>query len=564
MAVSEQLEQPVAGTSGPAALALAPDRHRAMVQALAGAVQRGELSLHYQPQVDLRNGAMYGVEALLRWSSPVFGAVAPSEFIPLAEQHDLIVEIGDWVLRRACEQAATWRRSGVGELRVSVNVSAHQLAKGGLAQRVQEALLDAGAPPHLLGIEVTETMLVLDSARAARELHALRAIGVQISLDDFGTGYSNLSLLRTLPIDVIKIDRSYVDDVTAAPNQVSITRAVIRMAHSLQMKVLAEGVETEGQLALLVSGGCDAMQGHCFSPALEAEGVEALWRARPVFEAPCLQRGGPRQRTLLLVDDEENILASLRRLLRRDGYRILTATSAAEGLLQLAAHEVDVIVSDQRMPQMTGVEFLRRAKALYPDTVRIVLSGYTELESITAAINEGAIYKFLTKPWEDQLLRANIDEAFRQKAMADENRRLARQLQEANEELAGLNEKLTQALATEHERTHLVETGLGSAVDMLLSLPAALVAIDEFGLVSFVNQAAQALWPDCLTLFGQDAAAVLPAGLAPLLEATEDCTRTLELDGVSCHCRLRVHNAGPAGSRLLLVMPMTAIEGRAS
>jgi EAL domain-containing protein (putative c-di-GMP-specific phosphodiesterase class I)/FixJ family two-component response regulator len=556
--VSEQVEHTVG--LGPGPHVAVRDRRQAMVQALAGAASRGELSLHYQPQIDLRNGAMYGVEALLRWQSPEFGAVWPAEFIPLAEQHDLIVEIGDWVLRRACEQAAAWRRAGVGELRVSVNVSPHQLAQGDLSQRVQEALLDAGTAPQLLGIEVTETMLVLDAARAARELHALRAIGVQISLDDFGTGYSNLSLLRTLPIDVIKIDRSYVDDVMAAPNQVSITRAVIRMAHSLQMKVLAEGVENEGQLALLVSGGCDAMQGHCFSPALEAEGITELWRARPVFEAPCLQRSAARQRTVLLVDDEENILASLRRLLRRDGYRILTATSAAEGLLQLAGHEVDVIVSDQRMPHMTGVEFLRRAKQLYPDTVRIVLSGYTELESITAAINEGAIYKFLTKPWEDQLLRANIDEAFRQKALADDNRRLARQLHEANEELAGLNERLTEALATEHERTQLVETGLGSAVDMLLKLPAALLGIDEFGCISFVNREAEALWPARPPLLGQDATSALPAALVPLLELPEECARILQLDGDPHHCRIRILRDGPSCGRLLLITPLAPMQ----
>ncbi|MGM9491030.1 EAL domain-containing protein [Ideonella sp. YS5] len=556
--MSEQVEHTVG--AGPGLHVADRDRRQAMAQALAGAVRRGELSLHYQPQVDLRNGTMYGVEALLRWHSPEFGAVWPAEFIPVAEQHELIVEIGDWVLRRACEQAAAWRRAGVGHLRVSVNVSAHQLAQGDLARRVQEALLDAGTPPQLLGIEVTETMLVLDAARAARELHALRAIGVQISLDDFGTGYSNLSLLRALPIDVIKIDRSYVDDVTAAPNQVSITRAVIRMAHSLQMKVLAEGVETEGQLALLVSGGCDAMQGHCFSPALEAEAIAELWHARPVFDAPCLQRGGPRQRTVLLVDDEESILASLRRLLRRDGYRILTATSAAEGLLQLAGNEVDVIVSDQRMPHMTGVEFLRRAKQLYPDTVRIVLSGYTELESITAAINEGAIYKFLTKPWEDQLLRANIDEAFRQKAMADENRRLSRQLHDANEELAGLNERLTEALATEHERTQLVETGLGGAVDMLIKLPGALLGVDEFGCVSFVNREAEALWPARPPLLGQDASSALPPALAPLLAEPEDCGRTFENDGVSYHCRIRVLRDGPSCGRLLLITPLASLQ----
>lgn len=535
------------------------DRRLALAAALVGAAERGELSLCYQPQVDLRHGRMYGVEALLRWSSPEFGSVAPSEFIALAEQTGQIVEIGDWVLRRACEQAVAWHRQGLADMRVSVNISAPQLVHGDLSERVQAALIDSGASAAMLGIEVTETMLVRDAGRAARALHSLRAIGVQISLDDFGTGYSNLSVLRTLPIDVIKIDRSYVNDVTAAPTQVSITRAVIRMAHSLQMKVLAEGVETEGQLALLVSAGCDAMQGYYYSQPVAADQIERLAHERPGLDAPCFQQQ-PGQRTLLLVDDEEHILASLRRLLRRDGYRILTATSAADGLLQLATHDVDVIVSDQRMPQMTGVEFLRRAKQLYPDTVRIVLSGYTELESITAAINEGAIYKFLTKPWEDQLLRANIEEAFRQKAMADENRRLARELHQANQELADVNQRLQHALTLQHERTHLAEAGQGGALDMLLNLPAALVGVDDDGVVAFVNHDAQALW-STQPLLGREVADALPAPLASWVaggDSVVDAPPTLvTIDGQRYNCTRRRLQQGQARGHLLLIQPLT-------
>ena len=195
--------------------------------------------------------------------------------------------------------------------------------------------------------------------------------------------------------------------VTAAAHDVSVTRSIITMAHGLQMRVLVEGVETEGQLALLAANRCDMVQGFWFSPPVPAAEFEQMLRADKRLPERFLTRSR-RPRTLLLVDDESNILAALRRLLRRDGYHILTAGSAAEGLQRLAEGDVDGIVSDQRMPGLSGVEFLRRAKDLYPETVRIVLSGYTELQSITDAINKGAIYKFLTKPWNDTELQAML------------------------------------------------------------------------------------------------------------------------------------------------------------
>lgn len=224
----------------------------------------------------------------------------------------------------------------------------------------------------------------------------------------------------------------------------------------------------------------------------------------------------PRPRTILLVDDEANILAAMRRVLRRDGYQILTAGSGQEGLELLAANPVDVIVSDQRMPNMTGVEFLRQAKAAHPDTVRIVLSGYTELQSITDAINEGAIYKFLTKPWDDELIRANIAEAFHHKELGDDNRRLALELARANEELQAL-------LVEKQHRLALDEASLDIAREVLHCMPLPIIGIDDDGMMVLSNPEADALLGDGDTLLGEPAAHRLPADFTARLAAGGNC-----------------------------------------
>jgi CheY-like chemotaxis protein len=331
---------------------------------------------------------------------------------------------------------------------------------------------------------------------------------VEISLDDFGTGFSSLSSLSSLPIDIVKVDRSFVHDVTGSSKDVSVTRAVISMAHGLQMQVLAEGVETEGQLSLLVANGCDKFQGYWFSPPLGPDEFARLVREQKGLPERFVARA-KRTRTLLLVDDEENILNALKRLLRRDGYHLITATSAAEGLQRLAEHEVDVIVSDQRMPGMTGVEFLRRAKELYPDTVRMVLSGYTELQSIIDAVNEGAIYKFLTKPWDDERLRSHVAEAFRQKDLADENRRLSREVEAANADLASVNAQLEHLLAQRQDQTALLQASAGSMRELIDRLPAAVLGLDPDGSLVFANGEAERVLPHVDTLMGRTAASVL-------------------------------------------------------
>jgi PAS domain S-box-containing protein/diguanylate cyclase (GGDEF)-like protein len=532
-------------------------REMALESALSRAIDTGELLLHYQPQVDLASGRVCGAEALLRWRSHELGTVSPAEFIPVAERCGLIGAIGEWVLREACRQIAAWRRAGLPPLRIAVNLSPMQLQPD-LARHVQAVLVDTGADPNNLGFEITEGTLMADVAMAAAVLRDIKSLGIEISLDDFGTGFSSLSSLSRLPIDVVKVDRSFVHDVTGSSKDVSVTRAIISMAHGLQMQVLAEGVETDGQLSLLVANGCDRTQGYWFSPPLPAVEFERLVREQRALPERFLARA-QRRRTLLLVDDEENILAALKRLLRRDGYHIVTANSAADGLQRLAEHDVDVIVSDQRMPGMTGVEFLRRAKELYPDTVRMVLSGYTELQSIIDAVNEGAIYKFLTKPWDDERLRGHVAEAFRQKDLADENRRLSRQLEQANNDLAGVNTVLEQLLAQRQDQAQLLEASAGSMRELIDRLPAAVVGIDPDGLLVFANAEASQLLPDIECALGQPAAQVLWPGLfdasgrlAPSCRVTTPQQRALRV------AMREISIDGQDRGRVLLLLPETA------
>lgn len=226
--------------------------------------------------------------------------------------------------------------------------------------------------------------------------------------------------------------------------------------------------------------------------------------------ADAVRQPAVQQRTLLLVDDEPNILASLKRLLRRDGYHILTANSGQEGLDVLASHAVDVIVSDQRMPGMLGADFLRKAKLLYPQTIRIMLSGYTELQAVTDAVNEGAIFKFLTKPWEDHQLREHIAEAFRLKGIDDDNVRLNAQLRDANQALAAANAAMQALLRQQQHQISRDEVSLGIARELLQFLPLPVIGLDEDGMIAFINAAAENLFERGAALLGNEAALVLP------------------------------------------------------
>jgi len=278
-------------------------------------------------------------------------------------------------------------------------------------QIVRNALTAHSLDPKLLDLELTESSVMNDSVEAAKTLNSLRELGVGLALDDFGTGYSSLARLKRFPFSAVKIDRSFVTDITRNAEDAAIATAIIAMAHRMELKVIAEGVETQGQFNYLRAQHCDEMQGFFYSPAVTGEVFESHLRSgkRLILTTP----EPTDQRTLLVVDDEEGVRNALFRALRRDGYRILTAASAPEALDLLSLNRVQVIISDQRMPGSSGTEFLGAVRQLYPDTVRIILSGYTDLEVVTDSVNRGAVFKFLTKPWDDNLLREQVRDAFR-------------------------------------------------------------------------------------------------------------------------------------------------------
>jgi diguanylate cyclase (GGDEF)-like protein/PAS domain S-box-containing protein len=249
-----------------------------MDAALRRAIERKEFLLHYQPKVDLATGSICGFEALLRWQHPERGMVSPVEFIPVLEDTGLIVPVGEWVLREVCEQIQTWDRAGLAVLPVAVNLSARQFQQKDLESSVRGILKASGVDPSLVQIELTESLLMIEPEAAARTLRGLKEAGVTISVDDFGTGYSSLAYLKRFPIDALKIDRAFIREVTTNPEDAAITLAIIGLAHSLKLKVVAEGVETEGQLNFLSQHACDEMQGFYFArPAAPSE-CEAMLR----------------------------------------------------------------------------------------------------------------------------------------------------------------------------------------------------------------------------------------------------------------------------------------------
>jgi diguanylate cyclase (GGDEF)-like protein/PAS domain S-box-containing protein len=381
--------------------------------ALRAAIDGDQFELHYQPKLDLNTGRVTGVEALLRWRRPGVGLVYPAEFVPVMEDTGMVVRVGAWIIGEACRQIAAWSLEGVRDVRVAVNVSSRQFVEGDLEGDIRAALAEHRVDPGLLELELTESALMSNFEHTVQVLERLKSLGIRIAIDDFGTGYSSLAYLKRFPIDKLKIDIAFVRDITTNPDDAAIALAIISMAHSLHMQVIAEGVESRAQMALLRRHRCDEIQGFHFSRALLPGDLARLVlenRAQPTRPA----EDDRNVQTLLLVDDDVNVLGALHRLFRRDNYRVLTAASPAEGFELLALYHVQVILCDQKMPVMNGTEFLSKVKEMYPDTMRIILSGYTGVETVLDSINRGAIYRFYTKPWNETELRDNVRLAFRQ------------------------------------------------------------------------------------------------------------------------------------------------------
>src|SRR5690606_34837697 len=240
---------------------------------LRRALERGEFVLHYQPQIDLGTGRVRGIEALLRWQHPEFGLLSPTQFIAVAEETGAIVPIGEWVAREAMTQARRLHGAGAPDLRVAINVSGRQFNEPGFVESIARLLEETRFPPAALELEITESVLMTNVGRTAERLRALNAMGVRFAIDDFGTGYSSLSYLRRFPIQTLKIDKSFVRDITRSGGDIEIVKTIIMMARGLNLAVVAEGVETREQLTFLRSHGCHAVQGYLLARPLTQEAL---------------------------------------------------------------------------------------------------------------------------------------------------------------------------------------------------------------------------------------------------------------------------------------------------
>ena len=245
---------------------------------LRKAIDREEFHLFYQPQVDLRDGRIVAVEALLRWKHPQLGLIPPGDFIPILEETGLIVPVGEWVLRSACRQSGAWREAGLPPLRLAVNLSALQFQHRDIVAITRQTLRDTALPPGDLELELTESVIMHDAEEAGELMGVFAEMGVRLAVDDFGTGYSSLTYLKAFPMHTLKLAQPFVEGIPRSPGDVGIARAVIAMAHSLGLSVVAEGVETEAQAAFLAGEHCDAAQGYWFSRPVEPHAIAALVR----------------------------------------------------------------------------------------------------------------------------------------------------------------------------------------------------------------------------------------------------------------------------------------------
>lgn len=487
--------------------------------------------LLFQPRFDGRSGMLVGAKLYLaRPGSPdkmVIQHAAPDDLQPL---------------QAACRLVSGWNATHRQRIVLTIGAKLEVLCAPAFSHTLNSVLLESRLEPDCLALNIiTEHGEVTDTAAAA--LSHLKACGVRFTISAASQANALLAWAGRLPVDCIEVPAELVQDVSTDPEGVAVVRALVSRAHRMNLSVSAKGIHSAQVASVMQACGCDYLQGPLLGQPLTPEDFEHGMIHDMRLDSSLL-RGPTAERTLLLVDDEENILSSLRRLLRRDGYTILTATSGQLGLEALATHRVDVIVSDQRMPGMTGVEFLHKAKDMYPDTVRLVLSGYTDLQSVTDAINEGAIYKFLTKPWDDAMLRANIEEAFRRKALSDDNQRLAAELQHANRELERINERLTNVLADQERRLGMDEAALNLTQEALAVMPLPVLGVDPGGMIAFANRAAEKLFAEQAPLLGLGAEEVLPETLLPLVRAS-----TGQAD-LHCGSRLFRVEAHPLGSPL--------------
>jgi diguanylate cyclase (GGDEF)-like protein len=376
---------------------------------LRHALDRNELRLHYQPLLDVTTGTVVGFEALMRWQRDG-ELVPPAQFIPLAEQTGLIVPLTDWVVNEAMRQSAEWARVGH-PARISVNVGAKAIgAASHLETVIAQAALEHGVPASQLTVEVTETDVMTDPVRASQTLSGLKKLGVRVAVDDFGTGYSSLSYLNALPLDEVKIDRSFISRLLLEPQTSLIVRAAVDLSHALGLDAVAEGVEDAATLARLVELGCDRAQGYFFARPMPADAVLPwLQRFVPtprVAVAPSTIAGVSRDTTtstVLVVDDERSLGVATNRILSGRGFNVVNAASGTEALRICAEQPIDLVVADIFLTDWRGHELAGRVRRLHPEMKFLFVSG----DPSARALVQGA--PFLAKPYSNQQLIDRVD-----------------------------------------------------------------------------------------------------------------------------------------------------------
>ena len=394
----------------PAMDARAQARSR-LADELADALSQGEFHLVFQPLVDIKSGKVVAAEALLRWHNRYLGVISPEQFVPLAEELGLIRPIGEWLLTAACREALDWQGMGLGDLKVAVNISPRQFQQGEIVAIIERALTDTGLAPRLLTIEITEGLLLANSEEVLAKLERIRSLGVSLSVDDFGTGYSSLSYLKAFPIDVLKIDRSFIAEVLGNSGDATLVEAIISLGHSLRMEVVAEGVEGSDQLAFLAERGCDVAQGYYFSPPLRA----------PRFREFVVERAGhpplaggslfaahhgtaPSGIRVLFADDVELVRLVFRDFLAGTGCEVDDVADGAAAVARFvdAATPYDLVVLDLYMPDTDGfaaAEAIRAHEAAHGlARVPIVALTARNTEEERWRAKDSGFDRFLSKP----------------------------------------------------------------------------------------------------------------------------------------------------------------------
>jgi diguanylate cyclase (GGDEF)-like protein len=368
--------------------------------ALRRALGCGELRVHYQPLVEIVSGRITSVEALVRWAKDESTLILPNDFIPVAEETGLIIQLGATVLREACRQVAEWRRQipCLSELSLSVNLSARELLNPGIVEQVREAVETCGLEPSVLCLEITESVLLDDTESCARSLRALHALGVRVAVDDFGTGYSSLTYLKRLDVDTLKIDQSFVAGlgIGTSTRDRAIVAGIIDLAHAFGLTTVAEGVETPEQVAQLNALGCRLAQGYHFCrplPPGDAARWMRAWEAPAETTTAVDPKADPTDRTRVLVVDDQSAMRNLVRLTLdfEPGFQVIAEASDGREAVALARHhQPDLVLLDLAMPGVGGLEALSLIRAVSPAARVVVLSGLDPADVEDLAEGEGA------------------------------------------------------------------------------------------------------------------------------------------------------------------------------